>query len=92
MLGWAQRWRAKGWKRSQKTRAINPDLWERLLDLCAHHQVTVVWLKGHAGDLENERCDALSVQAAQGKDLPTDVGYEDAAAEAVQTVTLKLFE
>src|SRR5437762_13758165 len=75
--GWAARWRANGWKRSPKERAVNPDLWVRLLDLCAQHAVRFEWVKGHAGNAENECCDRLSIQAAQGKDLPVDSGYEN---------------
>jgi ribonuclease HI len=74
--GWAKRWRANGWKRNQKDRAVNPDLWAELLDLCEYHKVTFVWVRGHAGNTENERCDRLSVLASQGKDLPVDEVYE----------------
>ncbi len=74
--GWAKRWRANGWKRNKKERALNPDLWERLLDLCERHQVEFVWVAGHAGNSENERCDTLSVQAAHLGELPPDVAYE----------------
>lgn len=74
--GWAKRWRANGWKRNQKDRAVNPDLWAELLDLCEYHKVTFVWVRGHAGNPENERCDRLSVLASQGKDLPVDEVYE----------------
>lgn len=76
MLDWAQRWRAKGWKKGDGRRP-NWDLWERLLDLCTRHNVEFIWLRGHAGDTENERCDLLSVQAAQRKDLPADTLYEE---------------
>ena len=75
-LGWAQRWRANGWLRNKKDRAVNPDLWERLLDLCDQHEVTFRWVRGHAGNRENERCDRLATQAARQKDLPADTGYE----------------
>jgi len=74
--GWAKRWRANGWKRNKADRALNPDLWQELLDLCDKHQVTVIWIKGHAGTPENERCDVLSREAAQRPDLPQDRGYE----------------
>ena len=74
--GWAQRWRANGWKRNKKDKAINPDLWGRLLDLCDRHEVTFKWVKGHAGIAENERCDELAVAASQEDDLPRDPGYE----------------
>ena len=78
--GWAARWRANGWRREKGQRAINPDLWERLLAFCAQHEVTFAWVRGHAGNAENERCDYLSVQAAQGQNLPVDEGYEQANA------------
>ncbi|MBE9167322.1 ribonuclease HI [Pleurocapsales cyanobacterium LEGE 06147] len=74
-LGWAKRWRDKGWKRNSQEKAKNPDLWQQLLDLCELHEVTFVWVKGHAGIPENERCDRLAVLAAQHPDLPPDPGY-----------------
>ena len=64
-LGWAKKWRANGWMRNKKDKALNPDLWERLLDLCDTHEVEVNWVKGHAGHPENERCDRLAVAASQ---------------------------
>ena len=76
MEGWAARWRANGWKRNKKEAAVSPDLWERLLNLCARHDVAFEWVRGHAGDPENERCDQLSVAAAKGKELYVDEEYE----------------
>jgi ribonuclease HI len=74
-LGWARRWQANGWKRNkQGDKALNPDLWQRLLELIAQHQVECVWVRGHSGVADNERCDALARQAAQAGDLPVDVG------------------
>ena len=73
--GWARRWRQRGWMRNKTEKAVNPDLWELLLNLCERHQVTFVWVRGHAGDPENEHCDELSKQAAMAKDLPVDKGY-----------------
>ena len=77
--GWARRWRANQWIRDRKTgaRAINPDLWEELLNLLAKHQVNMNWVKGHAGNPENERCDELARQAAQSPPLLTDQPYLD---------------
>ena len=63
--GWAEGWRKKGWKRSGGSPALNPDLWERLLNLLAIHEVKFQWIKGHAGHPENERCDALAVSEWQ---------------------------
>ena len=74
--GWAKRWRANGWKRNSKETALNPDLWGRLLDLCEQHIVEFVWVRGHAGNLENERCDELSTSAARMKGLSPDSGYK----------------
>jgi ribonuclease HI len=73
--GWAQRWRANGWKRNKREQALNPDLWERLLRLCEHHEVQFRWVKGHAGSPENTRCDELAMQAAREPNLPRDDGY-----------------
>ena len=60
-LGWARSWRSKGWVKSDRKPALNADLWERLLNLSEKHRVTFVWVKGHAGHPENERCDQLAV-------------------------------
>ena len=59
--GWAEKWKAKGWMRTNKDKALNPDLWEEILRLLKIHQVKLVWVKGHAGHPENERCDQLAV-------------------------------
>lgn len=66
--GWAASWKKKGWKKSDGSPALNPELWDRLLTLCETHRVTFVWVKGHAGHPYNERCDALA-QAESGKYL-----------------------
>jgi ribonuclease HI len=76
--GWARRWRANGWKRNPKEKAINPDLWEKLLNLCEIHQVEFRWVRGHAGESENERCDELATAAASSPNLPPDDNYEKA--------------
>ena len=74
--GWARRWQANGWMRNKKEKAINPDLWERLLELCKIHKVRFEWLRGHAGHDENERCDELATAAARGSNLAIDEAYE----------------
>ena len=74
--GWAEKWRAHGWRRGKQGKALNSDLWTRLLDVASRHDVTFKWVRGHAGHPENERCDQLAVQAAHGKDPPVDEGYE----------------
>ncbi|HCC00486.1 MAG TPA: ribonuclease HI [Ruminococcaceae bacterium] len=62
--GWAKKWRANGWRKSDKSPALNKELWENLLALLEIHDVQLIWVKGHAGHPENERCDALAVEAA----------------------------
>jgi ribonuclease HI len=81
MKGWARRWRANGWMRNPEEKAINPDLWALLLDLCAQHEVRFEWVRGHSGNRENECCDRLSTRAAEGIELPPDPGYERAALD-----------
>lgn len=61
--GWAVKWRSKNWMRTPKEPAKNPDLWERLLDLLDIHDVTFHWVKGHAQNENNNRCDQLAVEA-----------------------------
>jgi ribonuclease HI len=75
--GWAERWQANGWMRNKKEKAVNPDLWERLLKLCSIHDVKFEWVRGHAGHNENERCDALATSAVRGGSLEIDEGYEN---------------
>ena len=77
MKGWSVGWKKKNWWRSQTERTPNRDLWERLLVLCEMNEVEFVWVKGHAGNVENERCDQLSMAALRVADLPADEGYEN---------------
>lgn len=74
--GWAKKWQANGWKRNAKEMAKNPDLWERLLKLCQEHQVKFIWVRGHSGNAENEKCDRLAVAAARQANLLSDDGYK----------------
>ena len=67
--------RANGWKR-KKEKAINADLWQHLLELGEKHDVKMVWVRGHSGVQKNERCDQLSVAAANEANLPIDEEYE----------------
>ena len=73
--GWARKWRANCWMRTKSEAAENSDLWAQLLDLCDSHRVRFVWIHGHAGHPENERCDELAAAAAQGADLKEDQAY-----------------
>lgn len=63
--GWVYSWQKKGWVKSDKKPALNVDLWKQLLPLLEIHKVTFNWVKGHAGHPENERCDALAVEACR---------------------------
>ena len=71
--GSARSMRTRG---KQRGKALNSDLWERLLKAVARHDLTFKWVRGHAGHPENERCDQLANQAARGIDLPADEEYE----------------
>jgi ribonuclease HI len=77
--GWARSWRARSWRRSGKT-VPNWDLWRRLLELGERHELHLQWLEGHAGHVDNERCDELAVCAAAGENLAIDSGYEQPLA------------
>ena len=63
--GWARSWQQNGWRKKDKKPALNPDLWQQLLDLCDTHEVTFEWIKGHDGHSENERCDKLAVEQSR---------------------------
>lgn len=59
--GWAKSWKDKGWRKSDGKPALNVDLWEKLLKLDQKHKIEYIWVKGHAGNEFNERCDTLAV-------------------------------
>lgn len=59
--GWARKWQANGWMRNKKDKALNPELWQELLELLEKHTVTFHWVKGHAENPYNNRCDELAV-------------------------------
>ena len=63
--GWAASWRKKGWVKSDKKPALNPDLWGQLLDLTEKHTLRYHWVKGHAENEKNNRCDQLAVAQSQ---------------------------
>ena len=73
--GWARKWRTNHWMRTKSEAAENSDLWAQLLDLCDSHRARFVWVPGHAGHPENERCDELATAAAQGMNLKEDHAY-----------------
>ena len=74
--GWARKWQKNGWRRTRKAKALNIDLWERLLALCDKHEVEFKWVKGHADHKINERCDTLATAALKKPNLPADQGYQ----------------
>ena len=71
---WISGWIAKGWNRGKSGPVKNIDLWKRLLKAKEQHQVTFIWVKGHAGHPQNERCDQLATTAADGNNLIEDEG------------------
>jgi len=73
--GWAVKWRSNGWKRNRTDKALNVDLWTELLELLERHDVDFVWVKGHADNAENERCDRLARDFITNGELPDDIGY-----------------
>ena len=78
---WAKRWQTNNWMRTKSEKAKNPDLWEKMLKLCEIHQIEFIWVKGHASNEENNRCDELAVEACSLADLPIDIGYEEEPKE-----------
>ena len=71
--GWLKNWRSKGWKKSDRKPVLNLDLWQRLVPQLERHHVKFKWVEGHAGNVENERCDVLAVEAAHMPDLKPDI-------------------
>lgn len=74
--GWVKKWQSRGWKKSDGEAVLNIDLWKQLLKLTETVNVCFNWVKGHAGNEGNERCDQLAVASARQPELPTDVEYE----------------
>jgi len=74
--GWIEAWQKKGWKKADKKPVLNQDLWQRLLKAMEPHSVTFIWVEGHAGHPENERCDRLATQAADNGPYLEDEGMD----------------
>lgn len=74
---WLEGWIKKGWKRGKNEPVKNIDLWKRILKAKEPHQVEFIWVKGHAGHAENERCDVLATTAADGDNLLEDTGLHN---------------
>lgn len=73
---WIDGWQKKGWVNSKKEPVKNKDLWLQLLDAIGSHDITWKWVKGHAGNAENERCDELANEAVIADGLLEDEGFE----------------
>ena len=74
--GWIEAWQKKGWKKADKKPVLNQDLWQRLLKAMEPHRVTFIWVEGHAGHPENERCDRLATKAADSGPYLEDEGMD----------------
>jgi len=74
--GWVKKWQSNGWKKSDGQDVLNIDLWQELVELTENSNVHFRWVKGHAGNALNERCDRLAVDSAKQKCLAVDSGYE----------------
>lgn len=61
--GWVDKWQKNNWMRNKKDKALNIDLWKRLLELLKKHKIKFIWVKGHSTNIENERCDKLATTA-----------------------------
>ncbi len=73
---WVIRWKKNNWMRTKDERALNVDLWEMLLKLLDIHNVEFIWVKGHASNVENNRCDELARSACTNTELKTDEAFE----------------
>src|SRR5579859_2931321 len=87
--GQARQWREQGWKRNGTGDVVDADLWEKLVELCTEHQVSFFWVKGHAGNKENQRCDRLSAHAARSSRLAVDVGFESTVIQRLGLTELE---
>lgn len=74
--GWVRKWRKNRWRKTDGNAVLNQDLWSELLSLSESLKIDFIWVKGHAGNPLNERCDKLAVQAAKKRNTQVDTGYE----------------
>lgn len=80
--GWLKKWAANRWMRNKRDKAENSDLWKQVHKLLSKYKVEMRWVKGHAGNIENEVSDRLATAAAKGKNLKVDKGFEARAKQA----------
>lgn len=83
--GWIRGWMAKGWITTSKQPVKNKDLWMDLVSELHRHEVSMTWVKGHAGDTDNERCDILATEKATSPNLPVDDAFEQMLKEKEST-------
>lgn len=76
-LGWVDSWVKNGWVKADRTPVKNTDLWKKIIQLSRPHKINWIWVKGHAGNEFNTRCDRLAVEASRGSHLAEDSGYPD---------------
>lgn len=79
--GWVKNWERNNWMRTKTDKALNVDLWKRLVEQLSVHSVKFIWVKGHADNTFNERCDQLAREAATGDSLLDDTGYNISLAK-----------
>lgn len=72
---WVFKWESNNWMRDKNKPALNSDLWKILMELLKVHEVKFIWVKGHAANAENNRCDELARKALQGDNLLEDTNY-----------------
>jgi ribonuclease HI len=74
--GWIQSWQKSGWKTSSKKKVANKDLWQKILQLSQNRDIDYLWVRGHEGHIENEKCDKMAVSAIKELKPEIDEGYE----------------
>lgn len=87
--GWAKKWKENDWKRKKDVKAINSDLWDRLLNAISEHSVEFNWVKGHSGHIENEMCDQLASKGIHISEPLDDLGYEPKSDAENEQINIK---
>jgi len=75
--GWVEKWKKNNWMRTKTEKALNVDLWIKIDELIKIHDVSFIWVKGHADNMYNEKCDELARNAALCENLLKDANYMD---------------
>ena len=82
---WLDKWKKNNWMRNNKDKVLNADIWKELLIETAKFDMEFIWVEGHAGIPENERCDVLSKMGASMKSLEIDINYENEGGDKLIT-------